>query len=170
MVKYVTDPLEFRERYDGTFWEMEEDFTLEEVEEEEVEGLALGVALAVAMVDVAGVVGEDDSGSYFVGEVVLVLMDATFVDVATAATVVIAVVAASAATSVVVVVVVVDDVTGGGDDGGCLLSITAGIEGGDCSDEFIVVYYSKGQHKIKKKKVKIKCMRPTQKDQKQTIK
>ena len=43
-MKYVTDPLEFRERYAGTFWEMEDDFTLEEEDAVKEEGLFLGVA------------------------------------------------------------------------------------------------------------------------------
>jgi len=55
----VTDPLEFRERYDGTFWEMEEDFTLD-VDDEDVEGLPLALGVVVGVDDAA--VGEDGSG------------------------------------------------------------------------------------------------------------
>lgn len=92
-MKYVTDPLELRERYGGTFCDMEDDFTLD-VEEDEVVVVAvglffLGVAVLV-LVDVAGVVAEDDcSGtSCFVGGE-FVFMLATLVAVTVVAAIVV---------------------------------------------------------------------------------
>jgi hypothetical protein len=141
MVKYVTDPLELRERYDGTFWEMEEDFTLD-VEEDEVVVAALGFLGVAVLVDVAGVVvvTEDDSSVSLccVGEAVFMLAT-TFVAVGVvAAVVVLSPVVAVASFSVAA--------------SGSFLGSTVRAGEVDCSESAFFMFYSNvSKYRVKRR-------------------